>query len=135
MEGYYNNGSSSYNTAQSFNSICAVNGLDQMASSHQVYVSASTPGLPPDTFRRQNSFSSSRFMEPLSQGKQFLKGLGSMFSSIGMVSKIVAFFYPPAAVVSSVAELASPVMVSLAGDTTPKPVVFKTEEKYNPWLR
>ena len=135
MEGYYNNGTSSYNAAQSFNAMSAVNGVEQMANYNQVYLSASTPGLPQDTFRRENTFTSSRFMEPISKGKEFLKGLGSMFSGIGAVSKIIAFFYPPAAAIGSVAELASPVMVSLAGDTTPKPVVFKTEEKYNPWLR
>lgn len=131
----YTNSNYSYNAAQSFNNVCANSDLDRMAISNQVYVSPSNPGLPSDTFRRENTFTSSRFTQPVSEGKIFMKNLGSMFSSIGMVSKIVAFFFPPAAAVSTVSEIASPVLTTLAGDTTPKPVVVKTQEKYNPWLR
>lgn len=131
----YTNSNYSYNAAQSFNNVCANSDLDRMAISNQVYVSPSNPGLPSDTFRRENTFTSSRFTQPVSEGKLFMKNLGSMFSSIGMVSKIVAFFFPPAAAVSTVSEIASPVLTTLAGDTTPKPVVVKTQEKYNPWLR
>lgn len=131
----YTNSNYGYNTAQAFNSVCANSELDRMAVSNQVYVSPSNPGLPSDTFRRENTFTSSRFTQPVSEGKLFMKNLGSMFSSIGMVSKLVAFFFPPAAAVSTVSEIASPVLTTLAGDTTPKPVVVKTQEKYNPWLR
>lgn len=131
----YTNPSHSYNAAQAFNSVCAGNELDKIAMSNQVYVSPSNPGLPSDSFKRENTFTSSRFTQPVSEGKLFMKNLGSVFSGIGMVSKLVAFFFPPAAAVGTVAEIASPVLTTLAGDTTPKPVVVKTQEKYNPWLR
>ncbi len=132
MDGQVNN---SYNAAQAFGQVCATNSLENIATNNHVAMSASNPGLPPDTFRREHNFTSSRYMAPISSAASFMKGLGSIFSSIGMVSKLVSFLYPPAAAVSSVAEIAAPVLTSLAGDTTPKPVTFTTMEKYNPWLR
>ena len=126
----------SYNAAQAFASSYAFNSVGRIAQQNSVIMSASTPGLPPDTFRQSHSFTSERFMKPLDGVGKFFKGLGSMISSIGMVSKIVSFFYPPAAAVSTVAEIAEPVLGVLTADITkPKPVVFTTQERYNPWMR
>ncbi|MFN8576080.1 MAG: hypothetical protein U0354_04425 [Candidatus Sericytochromatia bacterium] len=125
----------SYNAAQAFNQVCAVNGVEGMAYQNHTVMSASNPGLPPDSFRRQTQFASTRYTQAPSQASSFMKGLGSMFSSIGMVSKIVAMFYPPAAAVSSVAEIASPVLDTLSQEGAPKPVVITTQQKYNPWVR
>jgi hypothetical protein len=58
-----------------------------------------------------------------------------MISSIGFVAKIVGYFYPPAAAVGTIADVAAPVMTMAAGDMTPKPVVFYSQQKYNPWIR
>lgn len=125
----------SYNAAQSFNQVCAVNGVENMAYQTRTVMSSSTPGLPSDSFRRQTQFASSRYTQAPSQASTFMKGLGGFFSSIGAVSKIVAMFYPPAAAVSSVAEIASPVLSTLSQEGQPKPVVITTQQKYNPWVR
>lgn len=135
MEGQVYNGTASYNAAQAFSQVCATNVVNNIATQNNVIMSASNPGLPQDSFRRENTFISSRYTKPASAASNFFKSMGSIFSSVGMVSKIVAFFYPPAAAVSTVAEMASPVMTSLAGDDQPKPVTFTSMEKYNPWLR
>lgn len=125
----------SYNAAQSFNQICASNAVENIAYQNHTVMSSSNPGLPQDSFRRETRFASTRYTQAPSQAQGVMKGLGSLFSGIGMVSKMVAFFYPPAAAVSTVAEMASPILTTFAGDTTPKPVVMTTQEKYNPWLR
>lgn len=131
----YNNASNSYNAAQSFGDVCANHGLEQMANYNQAYISNSMPGLPNDSFNRVSTFTSSRYTEGPTQTQKTLTGLSSFFSSIGMVSKIVGYFFPPAATVSAVSELASPLLTTFAGDTTPKPVKMETTQKYNPWLR
>ncbi|GIW21289.1 MAG: hypothetical protein KatS3mg068_0296 [Candidatus Sericytochromatia bacterium] len=125
----------SYNSASIFNAVYSYNTIGKMAAGNNVIMSASTPGLPQDTFRRNYSFTSQRFMKPVSEATKFIKDLGQAISSIGFISKIVSFFYPPAAAVSSITEIAGPVMVNLVGDTEPKPVVYNTTEKYNPWIR
>jgi hypothetical protein len=125
----------SYNAAQAFNQVCASNGVEGMAYQSRTVMSASNPGLPQDSFRRQTQFASTRYVQPPSQASNFMKGLGSVFSSIGMVSKMVAFFYPPAAAVSTVAEIATPVLSTLSQENSPKPVVITTQQKYNPWVR
>lgn len=128
-------GNQSYNAAQAFSAMYAYNVVGQMASYNGVTSSFSTPGLPTDTFRQTYSITSNRFYNPVDKAKLFMKDLGSLISSIGMVSKIVSFFYPPAAVVSTVTDIAAPTLTLAAGDTTPKPVVFQTQQKYNPWIR
>lgn len=125
----------SYSAAQSFNQVCASNGVENMAYQNHTVMSSSNPGLPQDSFRRQTQFASTRYVQPPSQAQTTMRGLGNFFSSIGMVSKMVAFFFPPAAAVSTVAEIASPVLTTLASDNGPKPVVITTQEKYNPWVR
>lgn len=130
-----NNISNSYNAAQSFGEVYANHGLEQMANYNQSYISNSMPGLPNDSFNRVSSFTSSRYMQAPSQTQKTLTGLSSFFSSIGVVSKIVGYFFPPAATISAVAEIAAPVLTTFAGDTTPKPVKMETTQKYNPWLR
>lgn len=125
----------SYNAAQSFNQACQGNSVENMAYQNRTIMSNSNPGLPEDSFRRQTRFASNRYTQGPSQAQNVMKGLGSAFSSIGMISKMVAFFFPPAAVISTVAEIASPVLTTFAGDSTPKPVVVTTQEKYNPWVR
>ncbi len=129
------NNSYSYNAAQAFSSVYAYDAIGRIAAQNHIIMSSSTPGLPSDSFRRNYSFTSSRFMQPIDQGKQFLKDIGSMLSSIGFVAKIVGYFYPPAAAVGTIADVASPVMTLAAGDMTPKPVVFYSQQKYNPWIR
>lgn len=130
----YNN-NYSYNAAQAFSSMYSYDVVGRMAAYNNVIMSASTPGLPQDSFRRTFDYTSNRFLKPVSEAAKFMKDLGSMISSIGLVSKIVSFFYPPAAAVSTVAEIAAPVLTTFAGDTTPKPVVFNIQQKYNPWIR
>jgi len=132
---FMDNQLNSYNAANAFNAVYSYNTVGRMAAGNNVIMSASTPGLPQDTFRKNYSFTSQRFMKPVSEAAKFMKDLGQAVSSIGFISKIVSFFYPPAAVVSSVTEIAGPVMVSLAGDTDPKPVVYNTNQRYNPWIR
>jgi hypothetical protein len=129
------NYSYSYNAAQAFNSVYTFDAVGRIAARNNVIMSASTPGLPSDSFRSNYSFTSNRFMQPIDQGKKFLKDLGSMISSIGFVAKIVGYFYPPAAAVGTIADVAAPVMTMAAGDMTPKPVVFYSQQKYNPWIR
>jgi len=131
-----NNQIDSYNAANVFNAVYSYNTVGKMASAHNVIMSSSTPGLPQDTFRRTFTFTSQRFMKPISETAKFMKDLGKAISSIGFISKIVSFFYPPAAAVSSVTDIAAPVMVSLVGDSAdPKPVTYSTTQKYNPWIR
>jgi hypothetical protein len=129
------NFSYSYNAAQAFNSAYAFGAIGRMAAQNNVVMGASTPGLPSDSFRRSYNFTSNRFLQPIDETKKFFKDVGSMLSSIGFISKIVAYFYPPAAAVSVVTEIAAPVMTLAAGDMTPKPVVFYSQQKYNPWIR
>ncbi len=125
----------SYNAAMSFNQICASSSIEQMAYQNRTIMSSSNPGLPQDSFRRQTKFASNRYMQEPSKVQTTMKGLGSAFSTIGLVSKMVSFFFPPAAVVSTVAEIASPVLTTFAGDSTPKAAIITTQEKYNPWVR
>lgn len=131
-----NNQMNSYNAASAFNAVYSYDTVGRMANGNNVVMSASTPGLPQDTFRRNYSFTSQRFMQPVSEAAKFMKDLGQAISSIGFISKIVSFFYPPAAAVTAVTDIAAPVMVSLTGDSAePKPVVYNTNQKYNPWIR
>jgi len=127
----YNNGC---NAAQAFSSIYANNQVNSMASHYNIIMSASTPGLPQDSFNRTQSIESGRFFT-VDKSKQWLKDIGQLVSNIGLVSKLVSFIYPPAAAISSVSEIAAPTLVSFAGDTSPKPVVYNTSAKYNPWIR
>jgi len=127
----YNN---SYSAAQAFSNAYAANEVNRMAGHYNIIMSASTPGLPQDSFNRSQSIQSGRFFS-VDNSKQWLKDVGQLVSSIGLVSKIVSFFYPPAAAISAVTEIAAPTLVSFAGDTTPKPVVYNTTQKYNPWMR
>ena len=131
----YAGGSQSYNAAQAFEQVYANNGVNQMANYHQAYVSTSTPGLPNDSFNRVGTFVSTRYTQPPSAGQKALSGLKDFFSGIGMVSKIVSYFYPPAAIVSTVAEIATPVLSTFKDDSPPKAMTYQTEQKYNPWLR
>ncbi len=124
----------SYNAAQAFSNMYAMNTVGMIASQNRVIMSASTPGLPSDTFHRTSTYTSSRFAEPISKTKQFFKDFGSMVSSIGFVAKIAQFFFPPAAIVATVSDMAGPVMDNF-NDTTPKPMVYNTLERYNPWMR
>lgn len=125
----------SYNAAQAFNQVCASSGVENMAYQNRTVMSASNPGLPQDSFRRQTQFASTRYVQPPSQASTIMKGVGGLFSSIGIISKMVAFFYPPAAAVSTVAEIATPVLNTLSQENAPKPVVITTQQKYNPWVR
>ncbi|MFN8673261.1 MAG: hypothetical protein U0457_14415 [Candidatus Sericytochromatia bacterium] len=139
QQGVYNQppmaGSQSYNAANAFEQFYSQNGVQNMANYHQAYISTSTPGLPNDSFNRVGTFVSSRYTQPPSAGQKALSGLKDFFSGIGFVSKIVAYFYPPAAAVSTVAEIATPVLSTFQDNSPPKPVTYETKEKYNPWLR
>lgn len=112
--------------------------VEEMAQHHRVYLNPNgVAGLPSDTFRRSHTLTSARYQTPPSQGKVWLKGIGSFISGLASIFGIVGMFVPPVAPIAAIAEPVGS-MIGMATDqidTRPKPVQMQTQRKYNYWFR